>query len=157
MSEKEFIEADSLLHDRMVYFHDHFRSSFASIENKARKMKTTKDIQIISSLVSQFNHHLHAHHSIEEAHIFPSLAQKMPEFQKKGKLPDDHKAIHDVMAELSTFVVNLTVDKKDELILLLEKVNTTVFSHLTAEEASIKGENLLKYFTLAELRVILSH
>lgn len=48
---------------------------------------------------AQLSAHLDLHHRIEEAHIFPLLAKKMPQFKagsrESGEHLKSHKQIHD--------------------------------------------------------------
>ena len=43
----------------------------------------------------QFISYLTMHHDIEEAHVFPELGKRMPEFRDQGDMKMQHKAIHD--------------------------------------------------------------
>src|SRR5690554_4400865 len=79
----------------------------------------------------QFCQHLTTHHSIEEHHVFPVLARRMPEFQagggKKGggaaELLRQHKEIHEGMEGFEKYLRECERGEKDfELRVLKEKM-----------------------------------
>ncbi|KAA8573018.1 hypothetical protein EYC84_003561 [Monilinia fructicola] len=72
--------------EHMEYFHNHFRQSWTLLHTacttnqRPRNLSLRQFLQTGLSFISQ----LEVHHGIEEQHIFPVLARKMPEF-KSGK------------------------------------------------------------------------
>lgn len=107
----------------------------------------------------QFISHLTAHHGIEEAHIFPVLARKMPEF-KAGKnaaeLLRQHKEIHEGMDVFEEYLKKVKSGETElSLRVLKTKMDswgTVLWKHLDQEVATLGAENMRKYWTLDEMR-----
>ncbi|KAG5912624.1 hypothetical protein E4U42_002094, partial [Claviceps africana] len=60
--------------------------------------------QFLSTAIS-LAEHLAAHHSIEEVHIFPCLAPRMPEFDpQRGPLVRQHALIHEGLVGFEDYV-----------------------------------------------------
>ncbi|KAL5352259.1 hypothetical protein ACLOAV_002206 [Pseudogymnoascus australis] len=89
--------------EHMEYFHDRFRSTWNLLYGACESNSRPKSMSIKQFITTglQFCGHLTAHHSIEEMHIFPVLAKRMPEFKNGPKykgaaeLLRQHKEIHD--------------------------------------------------------------
>ncbi|KAK4124031.1 hypothetical protein N657DRAFT_645645 [Parathielavia appendiculata] len=71
------------LADQMDYFHDHFRQMYTTLH-----MACTTGRRPVNLTLKQFideglrlARYLEGHHSIEETHLYPLLARKMPEFR----------------------------------------------------------------------------
>lgn len=60
------------------------------------------------SLGLEFCTHLEMHHNIEEQHIFPFLAKKMPAFKKGGRgnglMIKQHKQIHQGLEKMEAYL-----------------------------------------------------
>ncbi|KAJ6593952.1 hypothetical protein B0H19DRAFT_1056357 [Mycena capillaripes] len=104
--------------------------------------------------------YLTMHHTIEERHIFPILAKRMPEFSTET---DDahiasHKGIHKGLEELSTLVHKFKKEPSTysptEMQACLDSFRDVLFTHLDAEVNDLRGENMKKYWTLEELEAI---
>jgi hemerythrin-like domain-containing protein len=101
------------------------------------------------------------HHGIEERHIFPVLARKMPKFRKdieSGKMIEQHKVIHkgidemnEYFAECQTGVRELRLEQLKEI---MDKFGETLWQHLDEEVKELGAENMRKYWKLEELRQI---
>lgn len=119
-------------------------------------------------MAKRLNQHLTMHHTIEEVHIFPILAKKMPQFavheHKEGAEVDEeaknhiesHKGIHDGLEELGSLVQGWTKDQSTysptAMRECLDGFRKVLFDHLDKEVEDLKGDNLKKHgFTLAEL------
>ncbi|MCJ1311327.1 hypothetical protein MMC25_004998 [Agyrium rufum] len=125
--------------EHMDYFHNHFRQSWTLMYNACVNKSRPKGLslrQFINTGLT-FCHHLEMHHGIEEQHIFPVLAKKMPAFQKELELLTQHKQIH---AGLDTFQEYLEQcrDGESELRLeemkaLMDKFGGVLWAHLDDE------------------------
>jgi len=147
--------------EHMEYFHEHFRHSWTMLHNACTENKRPAGMSLRQFLQTgiQFCSHLSTHHAIEEQHIFPVLATKMPEF-KQGKnaaeLLRQHKAIHagmDIFEEYLTSVKNGEADF--DLRVLKEKMDSwgeVLWKHLDQEVKTLAAENMRKYWTLDEMR-----
>ncbi|RDW87110.1 hemerythrin domain-containing protein [Aspergillus mulundensis] len=63
----------------------------------------TSDYDLILTGLS-FCSGLSNHHAIEERHIFPQLATRMPEFAPGGELTAQHEIIHDGLVRLRSYL-----------------------------------------------------
>jgi len=105
--------------------------------------------------VQSFTAHLETHHNIEERHIFPVLAQRMPEFRENEKHKTSHKQIHDGIDSVNLLVAKWKDDpstyKPDELRAALDSFREPLYRHLAEEVESLSAPNMRKYWTLEEL------
>ncbi|KAF7964966.1 hypothetical protein HWV62_1300 [Athelia sp. TMB] len=156
--------------EHMDYFHQGFKRNFNSIYEMADGSFNKYGLSLPRFLrqASDMISHLNTHHSIEEAYIFPKLAVKMPAF--KGEHLKSHKGIHkgldeyDLLhADILPLKLEILIKKyKDdptsydptELRACLDGFREVLFRHLDEEVADLQGENLRKYFTLAEVERI---
>lgn len=114
--------------------------------------------QFISTGI-QLCSHLSAHHSIEEQHIFPILATKMPEF-KQGKnaaeLLRQHEEIHKGMDVFEEYLRQCKNGETElDLRVMKTKMDTwgeVLWKHLDQEVKTLGAENMRKYWTMAEMR-----
>ena len=102
---------------------------------------------------------LEMHHSIEEAHIFPLLARKMPEFRagrNAAELLRQHKEIHKGMDGLVDYMNRCRSGETElELRVLKQQLDTwgdVLWKHLDQEVKTLGAENMRKYWTLEEMR-----
>lgn len=103
-----------------------------------------------------FCSHLSTHHSIEEHHIFPLLAKKMPEFRKKEELLKQHRDIHVGMDKLEAYLNDCRRGEADfslaEMKKLMDSFGAVLWAHLDDEVRTLGAENMRKYWTLEEMR-----
>lgn len=103
--------------------------------------------------------HLSMHHSIEEAHIFPVLAKRMPEFKagrNAAELLRQHQEIHKGMDGLEEYL-NRCKSGETELELRVLKTQLdswgdVLWKHLDQEVKTLGAENMRKYWTPEEMR-----
>ena len=107
----------------------------------------------------QFTSHLNAHHSIEEQHIFPVLAQRMPEFKagrNAAELLRQHKEIHRGMDQFEEYLTKCRRGEADfQLSVLKEKMDSwgeVLWKHLEQEVKTLGAENMRKYWSLDDMR-----
>lgn len=110
----------------------------------------------------QFCGHLSTHHSIEEHHIFPVLAKKMPEFkngpnyQGAAELLRQHKAIHEGMDVFEEYLRQCKDGETElDLRVLKAKMDTwgeVLWTHLDQEVETLGAENMRKHWTLEEMK-----
>jgi len=108
------------------------------------------------SLGQQFCHHLTVHHTIEEQHIFPVLAKKMPAFKKELELLSQHKQIHKGLDKLEKYLDECGDGERElrlgELKEILDGFGTVLWQHLDDEVKQLGAENMRKYWSLEEMR-----
>lgn len=104
----------------------------------------------------QFCSQLDFHHSIEEQHIFPVLAKKMPEFRKELDLLSQHKQIHAGLEKLESYLEDCrsgTEDlRREEVKRLMQGFGEVLWKHLDEEVQTLRAENMRKYWSLDEMR-----
>lgn len=113
-------------------------------------------IRSFLSTGEQFAHHLTIHHTIEEQHIFPVLARKMPAFKKELELLSQHKQIHNGLDKFEDYLQKCRSGEKelrlDELKKVMESFGTVLWQHLDDEVKELRAENMRKYWTMDEMR-----
>ncbi|KAL1634086.1 hypothetical protein SLS58_010833 [Diplodia intermedia] len=129
---------------------------FVTCENNKRPAGMS--IRQFIGLGLEFCHHLDVHHSIEERHIFPVLAQKMPAFRKELELLTQHKQIHKGLEKLEKYLEDcrrgedeLRMDKMREI---LDTFGKVLWQHLDEEVKELGAENMRKYWSIEEVRRI---
>ncbi|KAK8041808.1 hypothetical protein PG993_006331 [Apiospora rasikravindrae] len=130
--------------EHMDMFHAHFRQSWNLLWGAATGGKRPAGMSMRSFILEglQFLQYLTVHHDIEETHIFPVLAKKMPEF-KMGKgngaaeLLRQHKEIHKGMELLEDYLMKCRSGEAD---LEMREVKT------------LGAENMRKYWTPEEMK-----
>ncbi|KIY73083.1 hypothetical protein CYLTODRAFT_387548 [Cylindrobasidium torrendii FP15055 ss-10] len=145
------------LADRMSMFHDHFKHEFTSLYEMADGSfsKRGLNLGLYLQTARQFEHYLTVHHTIEERHIFPVLAKKMPAFQHNEEHLKSHEGIHDGLEKLKTLLHKWKLDPKsyspEEMRGCLDGFREVLFRHLDDEVKDLGAENMKKYWTLDEV------
>jgi hemerythrin-like domain-containing protein len=108
------------------------------------------------TLGQNFCHHLTVHHTIEEQHIFPVLAKKMPVFRKELDLLQQHKQIHRGLDVLEKYLEDCAEGERElrlgELKVILDGFGEVLWQHLDDEVEQLGAENMRKYWTAEEIR-----
>ena len=103
----------------------------------------------------QFCEHLTMHHGIEEAHIFPTLATKMPAFRKELELLTQHKAIHRGLDKLEAYLQACRTGEREvrlpEMLEILDSFGEVLWQHLDDEVDQLQAENMRKYWSEEEI------
>jgi hemerythrin-like domain-containing protein len=102
--------------------------------------------------------HLTVHHTIEEQHIFPVLAKKMPAFKKELELLTQHKQIHKGLDKLEKYLEDCESGERElrlgALKEILDSFGDVLWQHLDDEVKQLEAENMRKYWSLEEMRRI---
>ncbi|KAI5450917.1 hypothetical protein NCC49_002657 [Naganishia albida] len=147
----------------MEYYHNHFRHSFDSIYEMADGKFHTRGLSLQHFLreARSLYSHLEMHHQIEERHIFPILAKKMPQFKagarESGEHLKSHKAIHAGMDKYLALLNRYTAEPSSytpaELRGNMDSWREVLFRHLQEEVHDLGGESMRKAgWTLNEVR-----
>lgn len=103
-----------------------------------------------------FGEHLTAHHGIEERHVFPVLARRMPEFDaRRGELVQQHKTIHAGLDGLQAYLEG--VRRGDEALeagalrARMESWGAALWEHLDNEVETLGAANMARYWTKEEV------
>ncbi|KAE8167408.1 hypothetical protein BDV40DRAFT_295523 [Aspergillus tamarii] len=146
---------------QMDQFHNHFRLYWKDLQNacetNGKRSGGLKPKQLILTGL-RFCSQLEFHHSIEEEHIFPVLARKMPEFRQKKTLLAQHKKIHRGLDELEQYLEKCRSGEEDleltEVKRLMDAFGEVLWTHLDEEVRTLGAENMRKYWTLEEMRTL---
>ena len=104
----------------------------------------------------QFCHQLELHHGIEEAHIFPVLARKMPAFRKELELLTQHKQIHAGLEKFQSYLESCSSGERelrlDEMKELMDTFGDVLWAHLSDEVEQLGAQHMRKYWTVEEMK-----
>jgi len=160
LSAAEFRAYNSMA-EHMEYFHNHFRQSWTLLHSACENNKRPSNLSLKQFIYTglQFVSHLSTHHAIEEQHIFPILATKMPEFKNgrnAAELLRQHKEIHRGMDGLEEYLNRCRSGETVlELRVLKEKMDSwgeVLWKHLDQEVKTLGAENMRRYWTIDEMR-----
>ncbi|KAJ5730839.1 uncharacterized protein N7483_005347 [Penicillium malachiteum] len=145
--------------EQMDAFHNHFRLAWNQLLdacNATGKRGLSARQMIMTGL--QFCSQLDFHHSIEEQHIFPVLAKKMPEFRKELELLSQHKQIHAGLEKLEAYLEKCRSGEEDmrreEVKRLMEAFGEVLWTHLDQEVKTLGADNMRKYWSEKEMRAL---
>ncbi|KAI0753935.1 hypothetical protein BC629DRAFT_1598539 [Irpex lacteus] len=103
----------------------------------------------------QLRRHLTMHHTIEEQHIFPVLALRMPSFKDDEAHIKSHHGIHEGLDKLGKLLQRYAEDpttySPTEMRQCLDSWREVLFRHLDEEVEDLSGPNMKKYWKLEEL------
>ncbi|RDL34994.1 uncharacterized protein BP5553_06925 [Venustampulla echinocandica] len=147
--------------ENMAHVHGLFRRTWQTIYTACtnNQLPSNMDEEDFLSLTMNFCHQLSMHHSIEEQHVFPLLAARMPDFKPEhdtAELLEQHRRIHDGMEVLQGYLAEVRLGETElELPVMKEKVvfwADVLLRHLDDEVVALGAENMRKYWSLAEMR-----
>ncbi|GIJ91718.1 hypothetical protein Asppvi_010690 [Aspergillus pseudoviridinutans] len=144
--------------EQMNQFHNHFRLTWNQLQDACtstgKKPGGLSPRQLIMAGLG-FCSQLDFHHSIEEQHIFPVLAKKMPEFRRELELLTQHKQIHKGLEKLEAYLTKCRsgeVDlQREEMKRLMDGFGDVLWKHLDDEVRTLGAENMRKYWSLQEM------
>ncbi|KAK9321319.1 hypothetical protein V1517DRAFT_326707 [Lipomyces orientalis] len=145
------------LAEKMDYFHNHFRHSWNQLYAACADNKRPAGLSIRQFIMMGLNFcsQLGTHHMIEEEHVFPILAKKMPEFCEEVELLQQHRQIHAGMDRLEDYLKHClsgaTDLRLDEMKPLMDGFGVVLWAHLDDEVRALGAENMRKYWTLEEM------
>ncbi|KAF9895190.1 hypothetical protein FE257_000092 [Aspergillus nanangensis] len=157
LSPKDF-RVYNRLAEQMQQFHNHFRLSWNQLqdacESTGKRPGGLSPRQLIMSGLG-FCSQLDFHHSIEEQHVFPVLAKKMPEFRRELSLLGQHKQIHKGLVKLEDYLTKCRSGEVDlersEMKRLMDAFGEVLWAHLDEEVHALEAENMRKYWSLKEM------
>ena len=152
----------------MSHFHNHFKATWSILYGACEKSELPHGMsrtQFIST-ASQFLRQLSFHHAIEEQHIFPILAERMPAFQapseggkaegRAGVLLQQHREIHAGMDELEGFLKECKSGARDlsfeEMKRVMDTFGDVLWRHLDLEVDCLSAEEMRRWWNLEEVR-----
>ncbi|KAK6495415.1 hypothetical protein TWF481_003438 [Arthrobotrys musiformis] len=147
----------------MDQYHNHFRATWTEIITGLRKSRPkNQSLRQFLSIAQGFCRMIDTHHNIEESYFFPILAKKMPAFQKHnkehGEMIAHHRQIHKGLEKFEDYVNACKSGEKDfvasDMLELMESFEKVLWQHLDEEVQQLGAENMRKYWTLEELKMI---
>lgn len=143
--------------------HSHFRRAFRTLHKAATTRtlppNTTPRTLIFTGL--NFCRSLSTHHAIEEAHIFPHLATRMPEFRHSGEeaaeLLRHHEVMHEGLEELGPYLERCWKMEEELDLAVLEGLlswGDVLLEHLDREVEALGAGNMKRYWSLEEVRAM---
>jgi hemerythrin-like domain-containing protein len=141
----------------LVLIHDMFRRELDAICEVRDQVRTgTLDISALRQQIhdltlrqafeqlgtycAQYCFHVNAHHSIEDAHVFPALRRHSDELAPVlDRLSAEHVTIHQVLVDLDRAAVRLasTGEGFDDVDRLVDVLASGLRSHLSYEESQL--------------------
>ncbi|WDK15325.1 hypothetical protein CGRA01v4_06605 [Colletotrichum graminicola] len=144
--------------EKMEYFHNYFRHEWTLLHDAATSGRRPRNMTLKQFLEAglEFARHLTGHHNIEEVHVFPMLAERMPEFRGgRAELLRQHKEIHKGLDVFEAYLHScLNRETELELGVLREKMDgwgAVLWTHLDQEVATLGAENMRRYWTKEEM------
>ena len=105
---------------------------------------------------NEFCQHLEMHHGIEEKHVFPFLAKKMPAFRQELEMPTQHREIHAGLEKLTVYLNDCSSGNQElrlsELKEVMDSFGDILWTHLADEVEQLGAENMRKYWTKEEVQ-----
>ncbi|CAI7611255.1 unnamed protein product [Penicillium bialowiezense] len=143
--------------EQMEAFHSHFRLTWNQLWDACEsKKKGALSARQMIMMGLQFCSQLDFHHSIEEQHIFPVLAKKMPEFRKELELLSQHRQIHAGLEKLEEYLEKCRSGeedmRRDEVKRLMDGFGKVLWTHLDQEVKTLEAANMRKFWSLDEMR-----
>ncbi|KAK0807989.1 hypothetical protein LTR91_005038 [Friedmanniomyces endolithicus] len=157
MSPQEF-RVYNRMAEHMDMFHENFRRTWNLLYGACTSGKRPAGMSLRAFLNTglEFCHHLTVHHTIEEQHIFPVLARKMPAFKQELELLTQHKLIHNGLEKFEGYLEQCRVGERElrleEMRELLEGFGTVLWQHLDDEVKQLRAENMRRFWSAEEMR-----
>ncbi|KAL1953764.1 hypothetical protein VTO42DRAFT_2295 [Malbranchea cinnamomea] len=143
--------------ERMNMFHNQFRHSWQTLYNACvdgelpEYLSKRQFIRIGIDLCR----HLDIHHKLEERHVFPYLAKRMPAFAHDVELIKQHRVIHQGLDKLEAYLEACVKGQKElklyELKEIMDGFGRVLWQHMDEEVKALGAENMRKYWTLEEI------
>jgi len=157
LSMAEFREYNRLA-TRMELFHNWFRQTWNTLYTACTTSRRPEDLSLreFLSLGLNFCDSLETHHSIEEVHVFPTLARKMPAFRQELELLTQHKQIHQGLDKLQLYLEGCKTGQQElrlgEMKEIMDGFGKVLWEHLDDEVKELGAQNMRKYWTIEEMK-----
>ncbi|OCK78955.1 hypothetical protein K432DRAFT_300900 [Lepidopterella palustris CBS 459.81] len=146
------------LAEHMDHFHNMFRRTWTTLHTACATDTRPPGMSIRAFLTTglDFCAHLEAHHGIEEAHVFPVLARKMPAFRRELQLLSQHQEIHTGLEKMRAYLEECRRGERElrlgELKEVLDGFGSVLWTHLDEEVRELGAENMRRFWTVEEMR-----
>ncbi|OAP62933.1 hypothetical protein AYL99_02160 [Fonsecaea erecta] len=143
--------------DVMEAYHNHFRYTWNMLYKTCTSGSRPAGMSL-RGFISQGLHLCHAltiHHTIEEQHVFPELAERMPAFGPHDHLITQHEQIHVGLEKLEQYLDACRSGEKElrlpELKEIMDSFGEVLWAHLDDEVRMLGAENMRKYWSKDEI------
>lgn len=153
--------ADFRVYNRLAVmmdaYHNHFRHTWSILYKACTAGTRPAGMSIRSFLASglQLCQHLTFHHTIEEQHVFPELAERMPIFAPQDHLIKQHEEIHEGLVKLEDFLRSCLHGERElrmqELKAVMDSFGDVLWTHLDLEVKMLGAENMRKFWSKEEM------
>ncbi|RMZ76743.1 hypothetical protein DV737_g4708, partial [Chaetothyriales sp. CBS 132003] len=141
----------------MDSYHNHLRETWNMLHTACSTSSRPPGTSIRAFLM----HGLHlcraltTHHTIEEQHVFPSLAERMPIFKPNDTLVQQHEQIHAGLDKFEAYL-SACLDGEQELRMdamkaIMDSFAQVLWTHLDLEVKMLGAENMRQYWTKDEI------
>ncbi|KIX04341.1 uncharacterized protein Z518_05209 [Rhinocladiella mackenziei CBS 650.93] len=141
----------------MDAYHNHFRYTWNMLYKTCTSGSRPAGMSI-RSFISQglhFCHGLTMHHTIEEQHVFPDLAERMPAFAPHDHLITQHEQIHEGIEKLEAYLDACRSGERElrmpELKEIMDSFGEVLWAHLDDEVRMLSAENMRKFWSKEEI------
>lgn len=137
--------------------HNHFRHTWNILYKAASEGQRPAGTSIRGFLHAglQLCQHLTIHHTIEEQHIFPELAERMPGFKDDEVLIHQHEQIHEGLEKLQTYLQACQFGEQElrleQLKTIMDTFGKVLWEHLDQEVQMLGAANMRKYWSKDEI------
>ncbi|KAK5199494.1 hypothetical protein LTR92_000033 [Exophiala xenobiotica] len=141
----------------MDQYHNHFRYTWNMIYKTCTSGSRPAGMSI-RGFLSQGLHLCQAltvHHTIEERHVFPELAERMPLFRENDHLIAQHEMIHEGLVKMENYLDACRTGERElrlaELKEVMDSFGEVLWTHLDDEVAQLGAENMRKFWSKEEI------
>ena len=140
--------------------HEHFRSSWTTLHTActSRHRPAGMSLRQFLNLGLEFVQHLTIHHTIEEQHIFPVLAQRMPAFRQELELLTQHRQIHEGLDRFEAYLEACRSGERElrweELREVMDGFGDVLWTHLDQEVRELGAEKMRKCWSIREMATL---
>lgn len=159
--------------ETMDIYHTHFRETWKMLHNACTSGGRPQNMVLREFLQEglQFCKLLTIHHGLEEQHLFPVLATKMPEFQTPSQrkrsgvknadggakeLIRQHQVIHEGMDGFEAYLQSILGGENElDLRKMKEQMDSwggVLWQHFDEEVETLGAENMRRYWTVDDMR-----
>jgi len=153
--------ADFRVYNRLAVmmdaYHNHFRATWNLLYQSCTKNKRPMGMSMRQFLTQGLHlcHSLTVHHTIEERHIFPELAERMPIFAENAHLISQHELIHEGLERFEAYLRACQGGERElrmeEMKDVMDSFGKVLWDHLDDEVRTLGAESMRRYWSKEEL------
>lgn len=143
--------------DIHILQHNHFRYTWNMLYKACSSGSRPAGVSIRAFISQglQLCRSLTMHHTIEERHVFPELAVRMPAFGENDHLISQHAQIHVGLEKFEEYLDSCQSGERElrlaELKEIMDTFGEVLWTHLDDEVRMLGAENMRKYWSKQEI------